>query len=1601
MFNSRLHNPLFRFLSFISVLSLLFGSLSIPALGRGDYATDPTSVTIVGSLQSELSCPGDWQPECAASHLTYDLGDDVWQGTWTIPAGAYEYKAALNDGWTENYGLHAAAGGANIPLNLAASTSVKFYYDHKSHWVTENQTSVIAVAPGDFQSELGCGGDWDPSCLRSWLQDPDGDGVYTFETTALPLGDYQGKVAINEGWSENYGAGGVPNGANIPFSVAVSGSTVKFLYTAATHVLDIQVLAPAEPTVTLVGSLQSELGCAGDWDPACAATHMTFDANDDVWQGTWTVPAGSYEYKAALNDNWDVSYGLHAQLGGANIPLAADDSSVKFYFDPKSHWVTDSKSSVIVVAPGSFQSELGCSGDWDPGCLRSWLQDIDGDGVYTLETTALPAGSYEGKAALNEGWDVNYGQGGVPGGANISFFVPFNNAKVSFKYVAATHVLTILSGFMPDNDIAWDGLRHDSRDLLYRSPGGAVPAGTPVLVRFRTFHNDVTGVSLRVYDINLSAQKIVKMTLAATDVSCYQADLDQFTCDFWQATVNEASPNNLWYRFIVTDGTKTVYYADNTAALDGGLGSPSDNAIDNSFALMVYDPAFTVPAWAKNAVIYQIFPDRFRDGRKDNNAKTGDLRYSDPVLSLAWGTLPEGYCRNYFGATPQTCPWRFDKNQPADTLEQPRGRDYMGGDLKGVDQYLDYLKSLGVNTLYFNPVFDSASNHGYDTQDYMKIDPYFGTQKDWENLVKHANQLGIRIVLDGVFNHLSSDSPFFDRYHHFASVGACESVTSPYRSWFYFHDVAAGTGTCFGSAGANSATYDGWFGFDSIPVINKSLPAVQAYFLTSKNNVTSYWLKQGASAWRLDVMGDSTFPTGYWETFRSTVKSTKADALIIGELWQKDSTLLRFLRGDRADSTMNYRLRDAVLGLLAPQPFDSKGFADSGRIIAPTEFASRLSSIQEDYPQGVFYALMNLVDSHDTERILWTLTPGSATTAAKELNATNLAEGKQRLRIASLIQFTLPGAPTVYYGDEVSLNGDTDPDDRRTYPWADLGGKPDTAMFSHYQALAKLRKANAVLTDGDLKVLLADDTSGVVAYGRKTSSQAAVVIINRGSTAQAGSIPVAGYLPDGVTLKPAYTVGSGGASTVTVVNGLLDGTIGPLSAVILLSAGTDLLAPPAPTGLMVTSEGNGTVSLAWNLSQGAVSYNLYRSPVSGGGYEKVNAAPLNGNTFTDSGLQNARLYHYVVTALDGVGNSSGYSNEASAMPYLAIGWANLQWPPTLTHTISAVSRTDTAYGQVWIDGVTNQVGQTPTLRAQLGFGPIGSDPVLSPEWTWVEASFNVDAGSNDEFMASLLPEGVGSFDYLYRYTTTDSRTWIYADLNGLVAPGALPSNPGKLTVNPGSDTTVPAVPTGLKVVSFSPAKISLDWDDLSGDPSLYGYEVERSDTSSGPYTMVARLTGSSYDDLSVMEGATYYYVVRAVDNSFNRSGYSSEVSATAALRIVTLTFNVTVPASTDGTGRSVYIAGFLDRLNGGLPQWNASGVVLTRVDATTWTITLTGYETTQIEYKYTLGDWEHVEKDNACGEIANRQLTLSYGSNGMQTVNDTVPNWRNVSPCGN
>ncbi|MEA2000811.1 MAG: alpha-amylase family glycosyl hydrolase, partial [Actinomycetota bacterium] len=791
------------------VVGLLASLLGLVPLSASD-TPDPSGVAIAGSLQDELGCPGDWQPDCAATELAFDGEDAVWQATFNVPGGAWEYKAALNDTWDENYGAGAVFNGPNIPLALAAATDVKFYYDHETHWVTDNSSSIIATVPGNFQTHLGCAADWNPACLRSWLQDADGDGIASFSTTAIPAGDYEAKVTIDEAWDENYGAGGVPGGPNVAFSVPGDGALTEFTYDTVTHILTISSNLLYD-TVAVVGSLQSELGCPDDWQPDCANTELTRDADDGVYRDLFNVPAGNWEYKTALNDSWDENYGANAVPGGANILLdLAAATDVTFYYSPVTNWITDNVNSRIVTAAGSFQDELGCPGDWDPSCLNTWLQDVDGDGTYTFATDAIPAGDYEAKATIGESWDENYGAGGVPGGANIAF-TSFGRT-VTFSFVSATNVLTIDADGLPgiDNDIQWDDLGHDSRDGMFRNPGAAVATDTDVTLRFRAQSGDLEFATMRLWDDRADVQSFVPMTKV----------LDDGTYEWWEATLATGSePTVYWYRFIAQDGEAIAYYEDDDARL-GGWGQTYGDSPDNSWQLTVFDPAFETPDWVKNAVVYQLFPDRFRDGDEDNNTASGGFFYEERTTEFRSAGTD--------WLTPICEPRTTGDISNGDYLLECEGlfsQNFYGGDLQGVIDKLDYLEELGVTALYLNPIFESPSNHRYDTTDYLAIEDSLGDLDTFIELVDEAHDAGINVILDGVFNHTSSDSIYFDRYSRYDEVGACESLDSPTRDWYFF---AEGGGPC-----AGDTDYTAWFGFDSLPKLDSSNQAVRDLIFAS------------------------------------------------------------------------------------------------------------------------------------------------------------------------------------------------------------------------------------------------------------------------------------------------------------------------------------------------------------------------------------------------------------------------------------------------------------------------------------------------------------------------------------------------------------------------------------------------------------------------------------------------------------------------------------------------------------------------------------------------------------------------------------------------
>ena len=1362
--------------------------------------------------------------------------------------------------------------------------------------------------------------------------------------------------------------------------------TMRILALAAVLLLGLALagaLSAAPASVTLAGSFQNELGCTGggdngDWMPECAITNLTYDAEDDVWQGTFNIPAGGYEYKAALNGTWDAAY------PGSNKSLTAPGGNVKFYYDDKTHFVADS-TNLIIAAVGDWQQEIGCSGDWAPDCLRGLMTDVDNDGTYTYETQAIPSGNWQGKGATGESWsNPNYP------GDNLNFTVPSGGGRVVFSFVDATDTMSVEVfplGHGLDNNIEYFGLGHNSHDTLYRVPFGAVTPGTEVLLRFRTYHNDVESVRARVWDDVAQGQFFLDLEKVAEDVSCYDAAQPTETCDFWQTSLTPTQPTTYYYRFIVTDGTAVAHYEDDDFR-DGGWGEANASLKDWGYVIQVYDPAFQPISWLQNGVMYQIFPDRFRNGKGANDPKTTLPRYGwpsnalDRITKMAWTDMPEGYCRFYV-------------NPAEPCTEEPRGRDYFGGDIAGVQQRLNYFKALGVTAIYFNPVFDAASNHAYDTQDYYQIDPFFGTNAEFAKFLKAAEKAGIKVVLDGVFNHVSSDSKYFDRYGHFASVGACESVSSPYRTWFTFFEQA--NGPCAGPSGPNTMNYNAWFGFDSLPVLNKNVQAVRDLFYAQQNSVGRVWLNRGADGWRLDVMGDGSFPAEFWQGFRAAVKEEDPNAPIIGELWKKFEILPK-VRGDQADTAMGYRFRNAILGFLGT--VDDKGFNDDGQSNQPPSlFASKLVSVREDNPDASYYTMMNILGSHDTRRILWALTPGERNREDREFNAANLAQGKSLLKLAAVIQMTTPGTPTIYYGDEVAMTGDDDPDDRRTFPWGGsgpYGSGGDSAMLAHYTRLTKLRNSNQVFRQGELTFLLTDDTNRTLAYLMRTTRGAALVAINRNETSQTLVIDARGRVPNAVRLMDVLGTVPG---TTTAANGVITLELPPLSAAILIPAiGQDLIAPDPATGLTAEA-GNGQVDLDWTAAATAVAYRVYRSPVSGGGYEFV--AEVSDTSYTDEALRNGAEYFYVVRPLDAAGNEGQPGGEAAATPFFPIGYTVIQWPPSMSFAVST-GGSDTVYGRVYVGGVTDASGDAGSILAEVGFGPDGSDPAA---WTnWWPMSHNAscgDCGGNYEYQGVMFPETPGNYDYLVRFSTTNGDTWVYGDVDGWYPdPGQSQTNdPGDMTVNASADTTAPGAPDNLLVVTQSPAGIALDWD-APADGDVAFYEVLRGSVAGGPYTEIAETTDTAYTDTAVVENATYYYVVVAVDTSFNRSAPSNEVAGTPERRTVTVTFNVTVPANTDATGRLVNIAGTLSRLDGGHPDWAPGDTPLSRVDATHWTISFTGLEGTQLEYKYALGDWTYVEKGDTCNELSNRTLTLDYGTTGVQTVNDTVANWNTYGPCG-
>lgn len=466
----------------------------------------------------------------------------------------------------------------------------------------------------------------------------------------------------------------------------------------------------------------------------------------------------------------------------------------------------------------------------------------------------------------------------------------------------------------------------------------------------------------------------------------------------------------------------------------------------HDWQLSVYDKDFTTPHWLKGGLIYQIFPDRFYfSGEKKNNVPEDRKLRRDIYNEPEWMPTKEGKVLN---------------------------NDYFQGDLKGIENKLDYIASLGATCIYLNPVFEAQSNHRYDTSDYSKIDSLLGSEKDLRHLCKKAQEKGISVILDGVFSHTGDDSLYFNKYGRYDSLGAFQSEKSPYYSWYKFIN--------------HPHNYHSWWGISILPeVIEESESFLE--FITGKDGIARKWLRCGVRGWRLDVADE--LPDVFLDRFREAVKAENPDAVVLGEVWEDASNKFaygerrRYFAGKQLDSVMNYPFAEAIIS-----------FIRSGRVEG---FSNKIMTILENYPKCVTDVLMNHIGTHDTMRVITQLAGESCEyrdrnwQSKQSLNDTQYAKGVKLLKLAAVIQYTLPGVPSLYYGDEAGMQGYKDPFNRFCYPW----GRENKKLIEFYRQLGKVRKSLDCLIDGEFYTV--SEMLGCLAFGRKNSKEEILIIINR------------------------------------------------------------------------------------------------------------------------------------------------------------------------------------------------------------------------------------------------------------------------------------------------------------------------------------------------------------------------------------------------------------------------------------------------------------------------------------------------------------------------
>ena len=601
-----------------------------------------------------------------------------------------------------------------------------------------------------------------------------------------------------------------------------------------------------------------------------------------------------------------------------------------------------------------------------------------------------------------------------------------------------------------------DAQTFDSRDTRYKQPYGAVPSGTVVQLTLRPPRSGgfSKGVLIAYFEHRQEERHEQPMTWAGLD-----GDRDVF-----QTALDTG------------DYVGLVWYSFRLEGLDGRQEELGP------YQLTVYDGAEDVPEWFGEGVTYQIFPDRFRR-----------TRVPDPTGMVGGRSVHTG--------------WDEEPEYRPDQNGEVRNRDFFGGSLAGVLEKLPYLRGLGVDTLYFCPVFEAPENHRYGTGDYEKIDPMLGTEADFRALCDAAHQLGMRVMLDGVFNHQAFVSRYFNGDGSYQSVGAAQSQDSPYYPWYHFSHWPD--------------HYDSWWGIYSLPAVDESQPTYRDFIFAGENSIIRRWLNAGADGWRLDVADE--LPDDFIHGIHQAARQAKADALVIGEVWEDGSNKIAYgvrrkhILGGHCDGLMNYPFRNALVSfLLGDDAF---------------HFKQAMETIRENYPPFAWRSAMNFLGTHDTPRILTLLGVGGDGKdhskdwrASFRMSEAQRRRGRARLRLGALVLFAFPGSPTVYYGDEAGMEGFEDPFNRRTFPW----GREDGELLAWYTALGAARGRLEALRRGELTWLHA--RGRVLAFQRGQGRGAVAAAVNAGDRPETVELPwpakdwmTGGTLPAGAQELPPMT----------------------------------------------------------------------------------------------------------------------------------------------------------------------------------------------------------------------------------------------------------------------------------------------------------------------------------------------------------------------------------------------------------------------------------------------------------------------------------------------